>query len=53
MAPERLKADNYSILAEVWSLGLMLMELAIGRYPVPLPSVKEFQAIFESDQPSK
>lgn len=33
MAPERIKGDKYSIKSDVWSVGLTLMELAIGRFP--------------------
>ena len=48
MAPERLLAQSYSVksdvrlrracrshTAQVWSLGLSIMELAIGRFPYP------------------
>ena len=33
MAPERIQGHNYSIKSDVWSTGLTLMELAIGRFP--------------------
>ena len=33
MAPERIQGAKYSIKSDVWSVGLMLMELAIGRFP--------------------
>lgn len=33
MAPERIKGEKYSIKSDVWSVGLTLMELAIGRFP--------------------
>ncbi|KAL2045261.1 hypothetical protein N7G274_002344 [Stereocaulon virgatum] len=33
MAPERIQGAKYSIKSDVWSLGLTVMELAIGRFP--------------------
>lgn len=38
MSPERLKGSNYNVLSDIWSLGLSLVEMAIGMYPIPLPS---------------
>jgi len=34
MSPERLTGDAYSYSADIWSLGLVLIEAAIGRYPL-------------------
>lgn len=33
MAPERIQGGAYSITSDVWSVGLTIMELAIGRFP--------------------
>ena len=33
MSPERLNGENYSYSADVWALGLILLELASGAYP--------------------
>ena len=33
MAPERIQGAKYTIKSDVWSVGLMVMELAIGRFP--------------------
>lgn len=33
MAPERIQGAKYSIKSDVWSVGLTLHELAIGRFP--------------------
>ena len=33
MAPERIQGAQYSVKSDVWSMGLTLMELAIGRFP--------------------
>ena len=35
MAPERILAQSYSVKSDVWSLGISIMELAIGRFPYP------------------
>jgi mitogen-activated protein kinase kinase 1 len=34
MSPERLRGDDYSFSADIWSLGLTLVEAALGRYPL-------------------
>ena len=44
--PERLQGTHYSVQSDVWSMGLSLVELAIGRYPIPPPDAKELEAIF-------
>ncbi|KAI4881706.1 hypothetical protein NFI96_031350 [Prochilodus magdalenae] len=46
MSPERLQGTHYSVQSDVWSMGLSLVELAIGRYPIPPPDSKELEAIF-------
>jgi mitogen-activated protein kinase kinase len=33
MAPERIQGARYSVKSDVWSVGLTIMELAIGRFP--------------------
>ena len=33
MAPERIQGGAYSVTSDVWSVGLTVMELAIGRFP--------------------
>lgn len=37
MAPERICSNKapYSVQSDVWSLGLSLLEIALGRYPYP------------------
>lgn len=32
--------------SDVWSMGLSLVELSIGRFPIPPPDAKELEAIF-------
>ncbi|KTF78917.1 hypothetical protein cypCar_00027918 [Cyprinus carpio] len=46
MSPERLQGTHYSVQSDVWSMGLSLVELAIGRFPIPPPDAKELEAIF-------
>lgn len=33
MAPERIKGSPYTVRSDVWSTGLTIMELAIGKFP--------------------
>ncbi|XP_076356667.1 dual specificity mitogen-activated protein kinase kinase 1-like [Tachypleus tridentatus] len=48
MSPERLQGTQYTVQSDIWSLGLSLVEMAIGRYPIPPPDPKELAAIFGS-----
>ena len=34
MSPERLSGDRYSFSADIWSLGIVLLEAALARYPL-------------------
>ena len=49
MAPERLKGSKYTVQSDIWSLGLSLIEMAIGRYPIPPLSAQQIEAIFSSN----
>ncbi|KAF1983245.1 kinase-like protein [Aulographum hederae CBS 113979] len=33
MAPERIQGSPYTVKSDVWSVGLTLMELAVGKFP--------------------
>jgi Serine/threonine protein kinase len=33
MKPERCKGDPYNFDTDLWSLGLTIIECALGRYP--------------------
>lgn len=33
MAPERITGDLYKIHSDIWSLGISLLEMALGRFP--------------------
>ncbi|GMT26702.1 hypothetical protein PFISCL1PPCAC_17999, partial [Pristionchus fissidentatus] len=46
MAPERLTGSHYSIQSDIWSFGLTLIELAVGRYPVPTITKADYAQIF-------
>ncbi|XP_028627448.1 dual specificity mitogen-activated protein kinase kinase 2 isoform X2 [Grammomys surdaster] len=46
MSPERLQGTHYSVQSDIWSMGLSLVELAIGRYPIPPPDAKELETSF-------
>ncbi|KAM5170288.1 dual specificity mitogen-activated protein kinase kinase 1 [Mantella aurantiaca] len=46
MSPERLQGTHYSVQSDIWSMGLSLVEMAIGRYPIPPPDGKELEMIF-------
>lgn len=46
MSPERLKGAQYSVQSDIWSVGLSLVEMAIGRYPIPQPDQKDIDATF-------
>jgi serine/threonine protein kinase len=34
MSPERIRNQPYSYMSDIWSLGLVLMECATGKYPI-------------------
>lgn len=46
--PERLQGTHYSVQSDIWSLGLSLVEMAIGMYPIPPPDAKTIEAIFSA-----
>ncbi|KAI8489211.1 dual specificity mitogen-activated protein kinase kinase 1-like isoform X1 [Branchiostoma floridae x Branchiostoma belcheri] len=47
MSPERLQGTHYSVQSDIWSMGLSLVEMAVGRYPIPPPEPKDMAAIFD------
>ena len=49
LQPERLQGTHYSVQSDIWSLGLSLVEMAIGRYPIPPPSSEDLNSIFEEE----
>ncbi|TMS37217.1 hypothetical protein L596_004194 [Steinernema carpocapsae] len=47
MAPERLTGCRDSVESDIWSFGISLIELAVGRFPVPAITRKEYAALFD------
>ena len=37
MSPERLSGEAYSYPADIWALGIILLELATGKFPYKKP----------------
>lgn len=50
MSPERLQGTHYSVQSDIWSLGLSLVEMAIGMYPIPPPDEQTLNSIFNPSQ---
>jgi len=56
MAPERLQGSQYSVASDLWSLGLSLVEISLGMYPIPPPDQETLVQIFGpqvAEDPSK
>lgn len=49
--PERLEGVHYSVQSDIWSLGLSLIEMAIGVYPIPPPDPKLIDQILSENLP--
>uniref|UniRef100_U5EWK5 mitogen-activated protein kinase kinase n=1 Tax=Corethrella appendiculata TaxID=1370023 RepID=U5EWK5_9DIPT len=52
MSPERLQGEPYSVQSDIWSLGLSLVEMAIGMYPIPPPDQKTLDMILDDNDDS-
>mmetsp|Transcript_13711 Transcript_13711/g.9706 ORF Transcript_13711/g.9706 Transcript_13711/m.9706 type:complete len:99 (+) Transcript_13711:1121-1417(+) len=37
MSPERIKGSSYYADTDIWSVGILLVECALGRFPYPDP----------------
>ena len=46
MSPERLQGSKYSVASDVWSLGLSLVEISFGQYPIPPPDQQNLVQMF-------
>ena len=46
LQPERLQGTHYSVQSDIWSLGLSLVEMAIGMYPIPPADAATIASIF-------
>ena len=55
--PERLQGIHYSVQSDIWSLGLSLVEMALGLYPIPPPDysalAQKFGAQFTDIAPNR
>uniref|UniRef100_A0A914QSE4 mitogen-activated protein kinase kinase n=1 Tax=Panagrolaimus davidi TaxID=227884 RepID=A0A914QSE4_9BILA len=52
LSPERMKRSKYDIRADIWSLGITLIELATSKFPYPFESYFElFYAVTEMSAP--
>lgn len=49
MSPERLEGNRYTVQSDIWSLGLSLVEMALGRYPIPIANDQEVANLFQID----
>ncbi|XVF88815.1 hypothetical protein PTKIN_Ptkin19aG0081700 [Pterospermum kingtungense] len=47
MSPERLAGASYGITVDIWSLGLVLLECATGKFPYPPPDPEGWTNLFE------
>lgn len=45
MSPERASGQDYSFAADIWSIGLVLYELATGEYP--FPAITSFPVLYD------
>lgn len=53
MSPERIRNRPYSYMSDIWSLGLVLIECATGRYPFHEHAncIEVAQTILDSEVP--
>lgn len=53
MAPERIQRKPYTVISDVWSLGLTLLEVAMNRFPYPgaLMSIELLSIIVSQPSP--
>jgi serine/threonine protein kinase len=52
MAPERLSERRYDIRSDVWSLGISLVEICIGKFPYTWSTVfEQVQSVVHGDPP--
>ncbi|KAF0991498.1 hypothetical protein HZS_974 [Henneguya salminicola] len=52
MAPERLQGTKYSVRSDIWSLGILLVELVTGRYPYPPISQETLVKLLQKPPPT-
>lgn len=42
-----MQGTHYSVQSDIWSLGLSLVEMAIGMYPIPAPDSKALELLID------
>ncbi|EDV26512.1 uncharacterized protein TRIADDRAFT_54589 [Trichoplax adhaerens] len=50
MSPERLTGSQYTVHSDIWSFGMSLVEMAIGRYPIPPPDNESLNQEIANDE---
>jgi serine/threonine protein kinase len=48
MSPERIRGDDYDSSADVWGLGMTLLAIALGRFPIELNGKDAYWTIYDS-----
>ena len=54
MSPERMEGEKYSAKGDIWSLGLVLVEMMTGKFPYPETRgfLEMLEQIKENDSPN-
>ncbi|KAJ6470323.1 kinase [Mycena sanguinolenta] len=47
MSPERIRGERYSVKSDIWSLGLTLIELAVGQLPFSLAAMSPIELLHQ------
>jgi len=47
MSPERLEGEKYTYAGDIWSLGLIIIEMLTGHFPYSEKGTKEFWSLLE------
>ena len=47
MSPERFRGEHYNSNTDIWSLGLTIMECALGHYPYKSPAGSFFLSLVQ------
>ena len=45
MSPERLKGERYFADTDLWALGLIILECALGKFPFTLPGKDDVEGL--------
>ena len=48
MSPERLRGDEYNFTADIWSVGVILLEALLKEHPFPPSKYQGFLALFKA-----